>query len=248
MSDPYELIYWHMIPGRAEFVRLLFEEAGEEYVDVARRAEEKDGTGAECVRRYVTGEAPGSAATYAPPILRVGTLVLSQTANICLFLGRRFGMVGDEEEDWHTANQCAMTVMDVVREAHDTHHPLGSSLYYDDQKEAAKRNADQFLDARLPRFLAYFARTLENSDGPYLLGDFTYVDLMLFQLMEGLKYAFPHGFEDKVSQTGRLLELHDRVCTRPRIEAYRASDRRMDFNEHGIFRQYPALDIDAPQS
>lgn len=244
MSETYELIYWHMIPGRGEFVRLLFEEAGVAFVDAARRAEEKDGTGVATVRRYVTGEAPGNP-VYAPPILRVGNLVLSQTANIALFLARRFDMVGPEEGTWFRANQIALTIMDVVKEAHDTHHPLGASLYYDDQKEAAKKNADQFLHDRLPRFFKHFETTMDRSGGPYLMGEFSYVDLMMFQLMEGLKYAFPHGFEDKVSEAERLLELHDRVCTRPRLETYCGSERRMPFNEHGIFRHYPELDIDA---
>ncbi len=244
MADTYELYYWHMIPGRGEFVRLVFEEAGVEYVDVARHAEEREGGGVAAVRRYMTGEAVGNP-VYAPPILRVGDLVLSQTANICLFLARRFEMAPTEETRMFRANQVALTIMDVVKEAHDTHHPLGTSYYYEDQKKEAKKNADQFLRERLPRFFRHFESLLESADGPYLLGDCTYVDLMMFQLMEGLKYALPHGFEDKVSEAERLLELHDRVGTRPRIESYLNSDRRMPFNENGIFRRYPELDIDA---
>lgn len=244
MSDTYELYYWHMIPGRGEFVRLIFEEAGVEYVDVARREQRHNDGGVAAVRRYMTGEAAGNP-VYAPPILKVGDLVLSQTANISLFLARRFEMVGSEEVDQLHANQVALTIHDMLKEAHDTHHPLGVSLYYEDQKEAANKNAAQFLEERLPRLVRHFQRTIEANGGPYLMGDFSYVDLSMFQLLEGLAYAFPHGFEDKASAAPRLLELRDRVRTRPRIEAYLNSDRRMDFNEHGIFRHYPELDIDA---
>jgi glutathione S-transferase len=41
----------------------------------------------------------------------------------------------------------------------------------------------------------------------------------------------------------RLLSLRDRVAARPRIAAYLASSRRIPFNEDGIFRHYPELDI-----
>jgi glutathione S-transferase len=39
-----------------------------------------------------------------------------------------------------------------------------------------------------------------------------------------------------------LVGLRDRVAARPNIKAYLASDRRIDFNEEGIFRRYRDLD------
>jgi glutathione S-transferase len=39
-----------------------------------------------------------------------------------------------------------------------------------------------------------------------------------------------------------LRALHDRVAKRPRVAAYLASERRIPFNEDGIFRHYPELD------
>jgi glutathione S-transferase len=39
-----------------------------------------------------------------------------------------------------------------------------------------------------------------------------------------------------------LVALHDRVAKRPRIAAYLNSERRIPFNESGIFRRYKELD------
>jgi glutathione S-transferase len=40
----------------------------------------------------------------------------------------------------------------------------------------------------------------------------------------------------------KLRELHDRIASRPNIAAYLSSDRRIAFNEDGIFRYYKELD------
>jgi glutathione S-transferase len=142
------------------------------------------------------------------------------------------------------ALQLQLTIADVADEAHDTHHPINASLYYEDQKDAAHKASQHFLDQRLPRFLGYFERVLERSGRAWLMGDtLTYPDLSLFQLVEGLAYAFPKGFARAAEQTPLLLALRDRVAKRPRIAAYLASDRRLAFNEHGVFRHYPELDL-----
>jgi glutathione S-transferase len=242
MAEPYELYYWPILPGRGEFVRLVLEEAGVPYRDVTRLPEE-DGGGFKPLLAFMQGERPGQPA-YAPPILVHGDVVLAQSAAICAYLGERHGLAPAEPGKRMQALQLQLTIADVADEAHDTHHPINASLYYEDQKDAAHKASQHFLDQRLPRFLGYFERVLERSGRAWLMGDtLTYPDLSLFQLVEGLAYAFPKGFARAAEQTPLLLALRDRVAKRPRIAAYLASDRRLAFNEHGVFRHYPELDL-----
>ena len=243
MTEPYELYYWPMLQGRGELVRLVLEEAGEPYVDVARLPESQGG-GVKPLLEFVRGERPGQPA-YAPPILVHGELVLGQSAAICAYLAERHGLSPLDSGPRKQALQLQLTIADVTDEAHDTHHPVSVALYYEDQKDAAQEAAHQFLDQRLPRFLGYFERVLERNAGPWLMGSaLTYPDLSLFQLLEGLAFAFPKGFARVAESTPGLLTLRDRVAERPRISAYLASDRRIPFNEHGVFRHYPELDED----
>lgn len=242
MTEPYELYYWPILPGRGEFVRLVLEEAAVPYVDVARLPEEEGG-GFKPLLEFVQGARPGQPA-YAPPILVHGEVVLAQSAAICAYLGERHGLAPTEPANRMQALQLQLTIADVTDEAHNTHHPINASLYYEDQKDAAREASRHFLDQRLPRFLGYFERVLDRSGGEWLMGDtLTYADLSLFQLVEGLAYAFPKGFARAAEQTPLLLVLRDRVAKRPRIAAYLASDRRLAFNEHGVFRNYPELDL-----
>jgi glutathione S-transferase len=224
-------------------VRLVLEEAAVPYVDVARLPEEEGG-GFKPLLEFVQGERPGQPA-YAPPILVHGELVLAQSAAICAYLGERHGLAPNDPAKRMQALQLQLTIADVTDEAHDTHHPINAALYYEDQKDAASAASRQFLEQRLPRFLSYFERVLERSGGEWLMGDaLTYVDLSLFQLLEGLAYAFPNGFARIAESIPLILALRDRVAVRPRIAAYLESDRRLAFNEHGVFRYYPELDID----
>jgi glutathione S-transferase len=242
MTEPYQLYYWPILPGRGEFVRLVLEEADVPYVDVARLPEEEGG-GFKPLLAFVQGEPPGQPA-YAPPILVHGELVLAQSAAICAYLGQRHGLAPAEPGKRMQALQLQLTIADVTDEAHNTHHPINASIYYEDQKEAAREASRHFLEQRLPRFLPYFERVLERNGGQWLVGDaVTYPDLSLFQLLEGLAHAFPKGFTRVVEQTPLLLALRDRVAKRPRIAAYLASDRRLAFNKHGVFRYYPELDL-----
>jgi len=242
MTEPYELYYWPILLGRGEFVRLVLEEAALPYVDVARLPEEKGG-GFKPLLAFVQGERPGQPA-YAPPILVHGELVLAQSAAICAYLGERHGLTPTEPGTRMQALQLQLTIADVTDEAHDAHHPISAALYYEDQKDAALEASRNFREQRMPRFLDYFARVLERDGGQWLMGDaLTYPDLSLFQLLEGLAYAFPKGFARVAKSKPSLLALRDRVAKRPRIAAYLASDRRLPFNEHGVFRHYPELDL-----
>jgi len=239
----YELYYWPGLPGRGEFVRLILEDAGAPYVDVARQPV-AEGGGAQAVQRMV--EAGGPVPSFAPPILKVGDLVLSQTANICAWLGERLGLAPADEAGRLHALQLQLTLADVVSEAHETHHPLSVGLYYEDQKAAALERATHFRRERIPKFLGYFERVLQTNPrapGQHLVGDgFTYVELSLFQVLEGLDYAFPRAFQRVVPRIPGLMAVRQRVAERPRIAAYLRSERRQAFNERGIFRRYPELD------
>jgi len=238
-----ELYYWPMIQGRGEFVRLLLEEAGADYVDVARLPKRQGGMTA--MARFLEGAEPG-ALPFAPPFVRVGDVVVSQTTNILAFLAPRLGLVPESLSLRAEANQVQLTIADFVDEVHDVHHPIAGSLYYEDQKKEAKRRARYFVGERMPKYLGWLENLLarnNRSTTRWLVGsDLTYVDLSAFQLLEGLGYAFPNALARLEPMTVRLRALHDRVAERPRIAAYLASTRRLPFNQQGIFRSYPELD------
>lgn len=239
----YELYYWPHIQGRGEFIRLALEEGGAEYVDVARLPE-SEGGGRAAVSR-VLEDAAGGQMPFAPPILRAGKLLISQTANILHYLGPRLDLVPEGEAARLWAHQLQLTLIDLLDEAHDAHHPIAKSLYYEDQKPEALRRAADFRALRLPKFLGYFERVLAvNPAGDrYLIGkSLTYVDLSMFQVIAGLTFAFPRAMAAAARRHQKLAALHRRVEERPRIAAYLASARRIAFNERGIFRRYPELD------
>jgi glutathione S-transferase len=234
----YELYYWPEIQGRGEFVRLALEEGGAEYVDVAR----KRGYGIDAMMKLMRG-ARVKRQPYAPPFLRAGKLVIAQTAMILHYLGPRLDLVPRREADRLWALQLQLTITDLVKEIHDTHHPISSQLYYEDQRPAAKRYTKEFWRHRIPKMLGYFENVLAGSRGPYVFGrKVSYVDLSLFQTVEGLRYAFPKRMRRFEKKIPRLVALRDRVADRPRVAAYLQSDRRIPFNEWGIFRAYPELD------
>ena len=236
-----ELYYWPMIQGRGEFVRLALEEAGADYVDVARA---KGGTAR--MLRFLDGKERG-ALPFAPPFVRVGRTVVSQTANILAFLGPRLDLVPRDEALRAEASQIQLTIADFVGEIHDTHHPIAGSLYYEDQKKEAKRRAQDFVKERMPKYLGWLEDVLarnRRSGGRWLVGrDLGYVDLSAFQVVEGLRYAFPNAMARLERKAPRLIALRDSVAARPRIAAYLASKRRLPFNQMGIFRHYPELDL-----
>lgn len=244
---PYELHYWPGIQGRGEFVRLALEAAGAPYADVARgdRAQEQ---GVPAMQHYLQDDAVVRP-PFAPPFLVDGKKVIAQTAAILLYLGPRLGLVGRSEADQLWAHQIQLTIADLVTEVHDTHHPVASSLYYEDQKPEAIRRAQDFLTNRLPKFLTWFEAILERNprnaqrEAPRLLGArLSYADLSLFQLVEGLRYAFPKGAKRALQRAPCVVALHAGVKENRRVAAYLASERRIAFNEQGIFRRYPELD------
>jgi glutathione S-transferase len=234
----YELYYWPEIQGRGEFVRLALEAASADYVDVARAR--KGGVAAMMRLMERRTEPP-----FAPPFLKAGRRVIAQTANILQYLGPRLGLAPAGAAGRLWAHQLELTLIDLLDEVHDTHHPISSALYYEEQRPAAKRRAELFRRERLPKYLGYFERVLARSPGARAClagGRHSYVDLSMFQMVEGLRYAFPRAMRRLERRYPRLVALHERVRTRPRIAAYLASPRRIAFNESGIFRRYPELD------
>ena len=239
----YELYYWPTIQGRGEFVRLALEEAGAPYVDVARGSK-REGAGVAAMLRLLNGKTV-ERPPFAPPFLRAGKLIIGQTANILLFLGDRLGLAPRTEAGRLWAYQLQLTISDLVTEVHDTHHPIAGSLYYEDQRVEARRRAADFLTTRAPKFLGYFERVLERNPAgdAHLAGArVSYPDLSLFQVVAGLRYAFPRAMTRLERVVPRVVALHNRVAERPRIAAYLASPRRLAFSEEGIFRHYDELD------
>ncbi|MEZ4295177.1 MAG: glutathione S-transferase [Polyangiaceae bacterium] len=243
-DPPYELYYWPGLQGRGEFIRLAFHEAGVPYTDVVRQPASAGG-GMPAMQKMLRGQGEGLR-PLAPPFLKVGDLVIAQVANVLHFLGPRLGLCPEDEPTRCAALQLQLTIADVVSEVHDTHHPIASGWYYEQQKEEAVKRAGFFTDQRIPRYLGYFEDVLSRnaaSGGQHLVGaGLTYVDLSMFQLVSGLEYAFPNAFARAKAKAPRLLELRARIAARPRIAAYLASPERLPFNEHGIFRRYPELD------
>jgi glutathione S-transferase len=240
----YQLFYWPTIPGRGEFVRLALEAAGAPYVDVARGPEDAGQGVAALIGALQASDSPHP--PFAPPFLKDGNVVVGQTAAILHYLAPTLKLVGRSEQARTWTQQIQLTIADMVVEAHDTHHPVGTGLYYEDQKPEALRRAQEFCSARLPKFLQWFEQiVVRNPAGPRFLvgGKLSYADLSLFQLVEGLRYAFPRAAQQALAKTPALVQLHDRVAALPKVAAYLRSERRIPFNEQGIFRRYPELDL-----
>lgn len=234
-SLTYELYYWPGIQGRGEFIRLALEDAGADYVDVWRLSPGSAGPS------DINCETP----SFAPPYLRDSDVVVGQTAAILLYLGPRLGLAPVDERLRLWTHQIQLTIADFVDEAHDVHHPIGAGRYYEEQKPESRRRAAEFRDERVPKFLDWFETILSRNPAGHssLVGNtVTYADLSLFQMVEGLSYAFPRLMARSMPGFPKVAALHQAVGRRLRLRAYLDSERRIAFNESGIFRHYPELD------
>ncbi|CDM61473.1 MULTISPECIES: glutathione S-transferase family protein [Rhizobium] len=239
----YELYYWDGIQGRGEFVRLALEEARADYVDVARQSGRGLGAGVmlELMHSRLEAHIP-----FAPPFLKDGELIVSHVANILFYLGPKLGLAPKVEKLRYVANGLQLTITDLVAEVHDTHHPIATSRYYEEQKQEAKARSAAFISERIPKFCGYFEQVLQQNPkgSSHIVGDtLSYVDLSLFQVIDGLRYAFPNAMKAYATAYPALAALHDTVSKRPNLAAYLRSERRLAFNEEGIFRHYPELDV-----
>jgi len=235
----YQLYYWPSIQGRGEFIRLALEAAGAGYVDVARRGGKR---GVPAMMKLLAGKGVAHP-PYAPPFLKAGKLIIAQTAEILFYLGPRLKLAPGDEAGRLWAHQLQLTIADLVTQIHDTHHPVSGWLYFEEQRPAARRRTKDFWRYRVPKMLGYFERVLKQNGGKYSVGrSLTYVDLSLFQIVEGLRYAFPKRMKRFAKKVPLLVALHDRVAQRPRIKAYLVSKRRIPFSQWGIYRYFKELD------
>src|SRR5258708_12769180 len=137
-------------------------------------------------------EAKSGTPPFAPPFLKAGKLVIAQVANILFYLGSRHGLAPKAEAGRLWVHQLQLTVTDFVTEVHDTHHPLGPSLYYEDQIAPAKKRTAEFWKERAPKYLGYFERLLAGNGGSYVTGRrLTYTDLSMFSPAQALPHPFP---------------------------------------------------------
>ena len=239
----YELHYWPTIQGRGEFVRLALEAAGAPYVDVARGSEMK-GQGVPAMQAALA-DRNNPHPPFAPPFLKDGAYSVGQTAAILQYLAPALKLVGRSEQARVWTHQIQLTVADAVTEAHDTHHPVDTGLFYEDQKPEALRRARAFCMHRMPKYLGWFETVLRrNPAGQRHLvgGKLSYADLSPFQCIEGLRYAFPAAASRALAATPGIVVVAAHVAALPRVAAYLRSERRIAFNEQGIFRRYPELD------
>jgi glutathione S-transferase len=236
----YELFYWPSIQGRGEFVRLALEDAGASYVDVARQS--GPGGGIAAMQRLLDGKGTDRP-SFAPPFLRAGKLVIGQTANILQYLGPRLGLAPSSEAGRLWVHQLQLVITDFLVEVHDTHHPIANSLYYHEQKTEARRRTEHFIAERIPKYFDYFEGVLARGGKGYMVGrSLTYADLSVFQIIAGMRYAFPRTMAKLAPRYPALVALHERVAKRPNVAAYLASERRIAFNQNGIFRHYLELE------
>lgn len=249
-APPYELLYWPALPGRGEHIRLCFEATQTPYADACNE-DRKNGMGK--LMSLISDKNTGDATNrppLAPPVLRHGELLLSQTPNILLYLAPKLGLAGPEgdKDGIYHINQLALTALDgLSNEAHDTHHPIAVGLYYEDQKEESKRKAADYVSNRLPKFFGYFERVLQgeaSKGGEWLYGgQLTYADLVLWQCADGISFAFPVAMKQmrESGRYGKVFELYERVKGRENVAAYLKSGRRQKYG-NGIYRHYPELD------
>ena len=230
-----------MLQGRGEFVRLILEDQDIPYEDVVRTSV-KQGNGLDILLSQMKGQ--NGSTVFAPPILKFDDVTLSQMPTICRFLGEKHNLAPNDYIQKTIANQHVLTICDVLVEAHDTHHPISKRLTYEEQKPESKSRATLFLQYRLPEWMGYFESLLSQGEGHIVAGQITYADLALWQVLEGLAYAFPKGYAQTIKDKPKLLSFRSKIADRPRLAQYLESDRRIPFNETGIFRYYPELDLD----
>lgn len=234
----YTLYYWPSIPGRGEFVRLVLEALGAPYRDVAREESVEEGS---ALVQKMRQQAPFARRHFAPPLLEGDGVVLSQTPVICSWLGERHGLIPDGEQARVEGRVWQATIADIVNEVHALHHPIATSLYFEDQREEARRATREFCEERLDTWLEHLEGGI-SEEGPFLFGaTLSHVDCALFQLVRGLRYALPGPMQARHTNIPRLSALCEAVAAQDRIARYLESARCIPFNEDGIFRHYPEL-------
>jgi len=230
-----QLWYWPDLPGRGEFIR-LFCEAGEvDYTDMAREQ------GADALVEHMHGLE--GRRPFAPPYIEDDGIVVGQTPLVLQYLSDKHGLGSGEMETDLQLFQLQIDIADFVEEVHSVHHPIAHDLFYADQMDAAFEKAGYFRAQRIPKFLIHFDNAIAAGGGPFSLGQqWSHVDTSLFQLMEGLDYAFPNYMKEMQGSWPHLEGLQGIVPEIEPLAEYLASERRIEFSEDGIFRHYEELD------
>ncbi|KAL3831846.1 hypothetical protein ACJMK2_023545 [Sinanodonta woodiana] len=217
----WELYYWGGFKGRAEFVRLVFEEAGVKYKEV------NDGISESIIQGKI-----GGYPVLFPPVIKHGDLVLAQTQVICQYLAEQFDMLPGKPENRYHAEQLNATILDCITEGYNSYHGAKPGVSHKEQKEEAQRYIDRFAKERLPRYLKNFEQSLKANKGGsgFLFGDkITHSDLILFHMLEAVKFQLPEVYK-AADYIPLLKAFHARIAARPNIAAYLKSDRCKKFS------------------
>lgn len=253
-NPTFELLYHPSVPGRGEFIRLALEAASIPYNDVANNDKKGYSIVQAACSPKSTGDTDGNPPAFAPPALRVPgagkdgkTLLIYQTPNILIYLGPHLGLAPEDEVERLWVNQNMLTALDLNNETHDTHHPIAVMQYYEDQKEEALKKSKNFRENRIPKYFSFFERVLKGNEetgkGKYLVSDMlTYADTTLWQVMDGLHFAFPKELEARSNDYPLLFgTFYPSIKEEKHLKEYLASDRRLPYSM-GVFRHYPELD------
>ena len=237
----YGLHYWPTIQGRGEFVRFALEYAGIRYIDVARDPRQRRWRGG--TARVTCGRRSTSSGVCAALSATVDMVIGQTFQHSSCFWDRIMRSRRSMRRAGGGTHQLQLTLADFVAEVHDTHHPIGVGLYFEDQRAEAGRRArvSRRACAEIPRLLRARGRGNPAGSGLLVGQDVTYADLSLFQVVAGLRYAFPKMMA-KIGPIAAARRIARSIADEPRIASYLASSRRIAFNEEGIFRHYAELD------
>ncbi|XP_035669728.1 glutathione S-transferase P-like isoform X2 [Branchiostoma floridae] len=227
------LYYWGCppgvkpFPGRGEFVRLIFEEAGVKFREV---------NDFEVLKKLFFTEKQKGFYAFAPPMIQRGKFRLSQTSVICSYLGKQFGLWPESEEDQWRAQQLNITIHDFIAEGRLAFHGRNPVESYYTQKEETQPYIDRFVATRLPRWLTHLETALKaNNDGQGFVigGKLTYVDLGLLHVLRATESQFPQAWASNDS-IPLLKAFKARLSARPNLAAYFNSDRCVPFEGNSM--------------
>lgn len=223
-SETWKLYYWDMCPGRGEYVRIVFEEAGVQFL------EDRDNI----LEKVIKGGMEGFPA-FAPPVITRGDFKLSQTPVICEYLGKHFNLYPASDTDvWH-ARQINLTIHDFQADGRNVFHAKQFTASYFGQEAETQGHIDWFRKERLPRWLLYFEKLLQANDNgrSFVIGDkLTYVDLGLLQVLRNAANQFS---DEWIKMDIPLIKaFKQRMEARPNLAAYFKSDRCQPFEGNSM--------------
>ncbi|XP_013395749.1 glutathione S-transferase [Lingula anatina] len=235
-SSEWVLYYWPLA-GRGEFVRLVFEEAGVPYKEI----NDVELLSKNFKKIDLPPSEDFSFPCFAPPVIKKGDFVLSQTPVICEYLGKKFGLYpdGGEEEEYH-ARQFNLTIHDFIADGRLAFHGRNHTESYYTQKEETQTYIDFFVKNRLPKWLRNLEHLLNANYGKhggkgYAIGTkMTYVDLALLHVLRATESQFPAPWEELKGSFPLCREFKERMSQRPNLAAYFKSDRCRPFEGNSM--------------